>query len=263
MDLISYFIQAILKSLIIPLRIIRLCVDKEDLNEYTKRNNEILRRISENPETILSWNIQEMYIFSNDYKVNNIIDQIYRINSDLVCLQEVYEDSSKKRIIKELSIQYPYNLITNTEKKYFIGEDSGLLILSKYEIELVNEVLLEDFTDSFSNKSIIYFKIRDLKFATTHLRSLIFSPTTDQIESITKKSPFDEFILIGDLNNYNAYEVLKIDKNNTSLSTNYILPLGYFNMSIDVQACQIYNNTFANLISYKPVGGIINYGLYI
>ena len=114
---------------------------------------------------IISWNIaclpKQLNIFRNPNKmIKNILTKIKCLNADVICLQEVFENSLKEKIINELSDNQPYYLLGDTYKRYLVGEDSGLMVLSKYPIEFVKEQVLEEynFPDRMANKTILYFK---------------------------------------------------------------------------------------------------------
>ena len=126
-----------------------------------------------------------------------------------------------ERIIKELSYIYPYYLLGDTNKKYILGEDSGLLVLSKYNMEFIKEIKLTDliFPDILSSKCILYFKIGDLNICTTHLQSESEIISKKQLNNLSSQSPFNKFILIGDLNHTKAYEIMNCSKNN-NINTN-------------------------------------------
>ena len=106
-------------------------------------------------------------------KLKNIIRNIELINTDIFFLQEVFDDYSKKYIIDNLKNIYPNYLLGTCNKKCLVGEDSGLLILSKYKIDFLDEFILEGgkLPDCFSNKSAIFLKINDIIFCNTHLQS--------------------------------------------------------------------------------------------
>ena len=59
---------------------------------------------------ILSWNIQELFWYSNSAKLNNILEYIKKSDCDVICLQEVFEISSLERILynKEILKKYPF-----------------------------------------------------------------------------------------------------------------------------------------------------------
>ena len=112
------------------------------------------------------------------------------------------------------------------DKKYIIGEDSGLLVLSKYKIQFHKEVKLDELLmpDKLANKSIIYFTIGTLNMMTTHLQSNSVENTQGiirtQIQKIKKDAPFTDFIVTGNLNNNTAERYLNVGENNTTPTSN-------------------------------------------
>lgn len=172
------------------------------------------------PRKIITWNIQGLFLYMGQDKTDNIIDHIREMDGDIVCLQEVFEDELRSDIINRLSDIYPYYLCGNLEKRYIIGEDSGLLVLSKRRIKYQKEVILSDysFPDSMANKSILYFESYNLHFATTHLQSSCMSNSehiaTSQIQKILIESPQEPLIICGDLNHKRAHDIMGIKCNN-------------------------------------------------
>ena len=71
-------------------------------------------------------------------KLENIIQELKTLKTDLLCLQEVFEPNIKKLLYKKITSNYPYYLCGNLKRKY-LYEDSGLLILSKYDVQFVKE----------------------------------------------------------------------------------------------------------------------------
>jgi len=197
-------------------RFSRLCYTKEVLKTNCQPTNDL-----SDPKSIVSWNIQGLFYYLNELKVQNIINSLLTLNVDVICLQEVFEDSLKEIIIKELSDIYPYFLLGDTAKKYILGEDSGILVLSKNNIELVKEVIFKDliFPDNLSSKCILYFRVGNLNLCTTHLQSDSEITSRKQLNELSNKSPFTKFILTGDLNHTKAYEIMNCSKNN-NVNTN-------------------------------------------
>lgn len=178
-------------------------------------------RQSDKPRSIVTWNIQALFMHMNDDKTRNILYQLKRMHDfDIICLQEVFENLLKEKIIYELSDNQPYYLLGDTYKRYLVGEDSGLMILSKYPIEFVKEHVLEEynFPDRMANKTILYFKVGDLNLMTTHLQSNNIFDNTElsrkQLRQIIEFSPFKKFIITGDLNNNDSDKYLRKEKNN-------------------------------------------------
>ena len=215
---------------------------------HKKIENSLNESTSYNKITsIVSWNIQGLFIFLYPYKIHNIIKRLRSFNQDIICLQEVFDDNLKKHIIEKLKYKYPYYLLGNQSKKYIVGEDSGLLILSKYKIQFCKEVILPFgvLPDNLSNKSILYFSVGDKNILTTHLQSSNMIQSQDivekQMEIMRNESPFKQYIITGDLNHTNVNKYLNIPKNN-EIETHddgildYIIPINYsdkYKISID------------------------------
>ena len=214
--------------------------------------------MTDKPKSIVTWNIQGLFMHMNDDKTRTILYQLKRMNDyDIICLQEVFENSLKDKIIYELRDNQPYYLLGDTYKRYLVGEDSGLMILSKYPIEFVKEHVLEEynFPDRMANKTILYFKIGNLNLMTTHLQSNNMFDNTElsskQLRQIIEFSPFEQFIITGDLNNNNSDKFLRKEKNNfdrtwvnqtnsinhskpDSEILDYIFPHNYDNITVQV-----------------------------
>lgn len=188
---------------------------------YHSLTNSGYTRQTDKPRSIVTWNIQALFMHMNDDKTHNILYQLKRMHDyDIICLQEVFENSLKDKIIYELRDSQPYYLLGDTYKRYLVGEDSGLIVLSKYPIEFVKEHVLEEynFPDRMANKTILYFKVGDLNFMTTHLQSNNMFDNTElsrkQLRQIIDFSPFEKFIITGDLNNNDSDKYLRKEKNN-------------------------------------------------
>ena len=237
----------------LPLRFKRFCCNGEKLL-HSNCNNSISKI---NPKKIVSWNIQGLFFYITPVKINNIIQKIKEINADVVCLQEVFEDSIKLKIIQSLKEIYPYYLIGCMDKKYIIAEDSGLLVISKYNINFKKEIILEDciFPDNFAKKKIIYFSIGEYNFSNTHVQSGSYEIAEKQIKQILNNSPFQKFILVGDLNHYKADKILNLENNNQkntweNVILDYILPIQYNNLIHDID---VINMDLTNVTDHLPI----------
>jgi endonuclease/exonuclease/phosphatase family metal-dependent hydrolase len=215
------------------------------------------------PRTFMTWNIQGLFIYMNEEKIMNIVSQLQLMNHvDVICLQEVFDDELKQIIISKMKYTHPYYLLGNTKKRYIVGEDSGLLILSKYPIEFVKEVNLHQsrFPDKFANKSLLYVKVGDLKIMNTHLESSddpIVSK--QQLKLIIDECPFNQCIFMGDLNNAVAYQHLGVRKNNLIRTCDdkildYILPWNYDDY-ISVHSTSVPNINLTNVSDHYPLLG--------
>ena len=217
------------------------------------------------PRTIVTWNVQGLFLFMNKEKPMNIVNQLTQMDkSDIICLQEVFDDELKETIICKMKYTHPYYLLGNTTKRYIVGEDSGLLVLSKYPIEFVKEIILDQYNlpDKMANKSMIFFKIGDLNLMNTHLQSNnMFDNSvmsTQQLKQLKDLCPFDRCIFVGDLNNELAHKHLGIRKNNLirTIQTNeildYILPWNYDD-HISVRCTSVPNIDITNTSDHYPL----------
>jgi len=234
-----------------------LCSNCEDNNVYDK------------PVSAMTWNIQGLFYFLNPYKQKNIIKRLQENENDIICLQEVFEDSLKQEIIQKLYYKYPYYLLGNTDKKCIFGEDSGLLILSKYKIKFVKEILLSNniLPDILANKSILYFSVGNLNFATCHLQSsnMFFSEdiSGNQIKILLQESPFKQYFILGDLNNNDAYIHTNCVKNNYETTWNneildYIFTINYKHIDINVEADK---TNIQDVTDHYPLSCTIKYNI--
>lgn len=258
----NHIIFIIYQILCILTRFKRILYDPIDIPKLVNNNNkyDTTKTIS-----ICTWNIQCLFIYMNNKytKLNNIIKHIKSINKDIICLQEVFDDFSKQYIIENLKFVYPNYLLGTRKKKYILGEDSGLLVLSKYKINYLNEFVLDGgiFPDTLSNKSALFFKIKNIIFCNTHLQS------NDIIESNVSKlqikkilNCYKNIILVGDLNNdtiYNFINTKNINYNITALHDNKILDYivsnnDYYNIISNTHYIDIKNTT-----DHFPVVGTI------
>ncbi len=208
--------------------------------------------INDKPTHIITWNTQCIFLHMKKHKLQYIINTIESFKSnDILCLQEVFEDTCKQRLINELSHMYPYYLCGNMNKRYIIGEDSGILILSKYPIQLEKEIILDEyiFPDRMANKSIVYFKVGCLNLVTGHLQSNNMFDNNDistrQIKMIKEKSPFSSYIITGDLNHNDTHDILNVPKNNFTRTwgghdiLDYIIPINCNHITLNVRVIDI------------------------
>jgi endonuclease/exonuclease/phosphatase family metal-dependent hydrolase len=207
------------------------------------------------PRKLLTWNIQELFVYSNKQKLNNVIRYLSGSNVDVICLQEAFEPDSIRAIINNPIIEYkfPYYLTGDMHSQYLIGENSGLLILSKFPISFQSFFVFNNcmFCDAFSTKGILYFKIGDINFACTHLQSDQTKIAEQQLKLITQHAPYNHnLITLGDFNHTRANSILNVSKNNYSIThdsgriLDYILPLSSdINVSVNVDPINITNTS--------------------
>lgn len=211
-----------------------------------------------------------------DGRINRITDQILteKENIDIVCLQELFDNNSKRDISDKLKLEYPYQI--NTAKYRLPGlfnivnwlEDSGLFIASKYPISWYNFVPFKTAKgpDKLAWKGVLGACIclptdKKVMIFNTHLQSnQDFKGYTDkyniryqQIKTIIhfiKEQSFDYSVLVGDFNtsedNYKEY-------NNLYYSVSLMDNLGY----------DIYRTMFPNSKTFPgyTMDGIKNHNM--
>lgn len=192
--------------------------------------------VQNKPRSIVTWNLQGLFFFMNPEKHQSILNEVSLLQTDIICLQEVFDNQLKESLIETMSETHPYYLLGTIDKKYCVGEDSGLLILSKYPIQFVKETLLPEavIPDCFANKSILYFCVGDLNLCTCHLQSSNMRNaqciSAKQIQQIVEDSPFPNLIVTGDLNNNLGHVYLRQERTNSEPTWNndildYIVPI--------------------------------------
>ena len=215
----------------------------------------------DDPKSIVSWNIQGLFFFMNPLKTVNILRELRGFTQDIICLQEVFDDTLRRNIIEGLKDEYPYYLTGNMRKRYWIGEDCGLLVLSRCKIQCMKEVVLEEhrFPDTMANKLILYFRVGCLNFATTHLQSSNISDAEDisgrQLEILMTESPFTEYILAGDLNHPKAHLHIGCPESThgdtcAEGTLDYIIPINIPTMTMDLRVLDI---DIKNVSDHYPI----------
>jgi endonuclease/exonuclease/phosphatase family metal-dependent hydrolase len=157
-------------------------------------------------KSITSWNIQELFwhCYERD-KLANIISYIKQSTSDVVCLQEAFEISTIDAIVYDTEIKdkYPYFLSGSLANRFIVGENSGLLVLSRYPIifKQFTPFHKTSFPDGFASKGALYFSTGGVNIITTHLQSENNAIACMQLNKILSNNPFtNRAFLIGDLN---------------------------------------------------------------
>lgn len=169
---------------------------------------------------IISWNVQELWWHSyHGHKINNIIRYIVQSDADIICLQEVFEVSSIYKIVynKDVYAHFPHFLTGNMHNSYLLGENSGLLVLSKYPIQFKKfaQFPMAAVPDIFSSKGALCFAVGQQNFITTHLQANYLNISLKQLVFINDQSPFkSDYILLGDLNLATPGKLFDIVSNN-------------------------------------------------
>ena len=137
---LSRFLQILIIIFILNI----LSIQKGKHTYYNKNNiinsNQKISNLNNisSPISIFSWNIQELFYYSNPEKLNNVINYLENCNSDILCLQEVFEEKSLDRIVnnKIINDKYQYILTGNLSTKYIIGEKCRFV----YFIKISNRI---------------------------------------------------------------------------------------------------------------------------
>ena len=187
-------------------------------------NLDIVKKKNNTLNKITTWNIQELfwYCYKGD-KINNIIQKLNEFDSEVICLQEVFENKTFDLIINNHSLKqkYPYFLSGTLANRFLVGEHSGLLVLSKYPIVFKQFTQFHQTTipDILACKGALYFSIGDYNFISTHLQSACTLIARRQLHNIILNSPFkNKTILLGDLNFEFPHEELCLNQNNNKIT---------------------------------------------
>jgi len=223
------------------------------------------------PKNILSWNVRGLSIYLNADKQVNIMSVISGFTADVVCLQECFDDDLREYLCNNLLQTYPFYVSGDLSKRFIIGEDSGLMIFSKYPITNYKFHKYSEScgADYLSNKGVIYATIGGVNIATTHIQSeycACYCSSYDkqvilsQIQELIQQNPFQsKMIVCGDLNKKNANILLNSESNNTIPTHETIIhPIDYIvslNNSYKIMAAPI--NLKNNPSDHMPMYGII------
>ena len=169
-----------------------------DVDEIKEMKKPFSQKSSEDRVKILTYNFfsrpPPVNTNGNDYKDSRLNDFLELLpDFDIICFQEVFTtfNDRKHRMIREgakVGLKYYVSAqVPSFFSKYI--SDSGLLILSRYEI-IENDsydYFLNVSGDSASNKGVLYAKIRIndryLFLFNTHLQSSYFDESQNKINS--------------------------------------------------------------------------------
>ena len=217
------------------------CLDNEGW--AMNRLYDTLIPTSADPIRIATWNIQELWWYSyRGNKLGKIKNYLREKELDLICLQEVFERKTLNSILEDVIIRmrYPYYLTGSLKNAYYLGENSGLLVLSKYPIAFGGFYPFKEsrVPDSLAYKGALYFRVGQINFITTHLQSEAPLIARPQLANIIDEMPFSaNTILLGDLNMTDPGLVgdnYPCEHTHTSFRRlDYIIPV-HRNMEIDV-----------------------------
>lgn len=259
-------------------KIYNLCSKKNNYVNIIKPKNKI--KLYKKNLKIVSYNIDGLfahYIHLNYINISKYIRYLLlEDNVDIICLQEVWEKSILNMIKKNLNDVDLYYAQPPTNLKYYIGEHTGLLIISKYPIIYQDyyKYDLLNFTCSFTNKGLQFVKVlfnnKEYNIVNTHLQSsfnkcrLMYQNTAEiqlnQIINYLNKKDINKCLIIGDLNLHTPF-IKNILKKNDKLSIKYkydnLVTFSYGNSSEQLDYFLDYNNTLLNkIIDYSVKSNI-------
>ena len=131
--------------------------------------------------SVLTWNT---FLIPNPFKSTKqeeradlMAKKIMTLDHDVIFFQEAFLDAKRDLIIKELSSVYPYVAVPKKGDGFFQFVGSGLFIVSKYPMTVLDQVIFEDCSgsDCFASKSAIMVEIslpndKKIQMINTHLQ---------------------------------------------------------------------------------------------
>lgn len=131
--------------------------------------------------SILTWNTFLIPPPFNSTKQEERADlmskKLKTLDHDIIFFQEAFLDTKRELIIKELASIYPYAAVPKKGEGFFQFQDSGLFIVSKYPMKVLDQVIFEDCSgnDCFASKSAIIVEItfpndKKIQMIDTHLQ---------------------------------------------------------------------------------------------
>lgn len=205
----------------------------DDFLNNIKENNTILNTKNYKDELrIMSYNIDGLFVHYNLNNYQNIAKfikyQFLDNNIDVICLQEVWEKSILDLITKDLNNLYIAT--PSTKLKYYIGENTGLMVISRYEIYL-NDFIEFQNCKLCCNMTRKGFQIVDIKYdnkyysiINTHLQSSFNNIYYQniaivQLNQIIEYCRNNKYLIMGDLNLDTQY-MKQIISNNITINYN-------------------------------------------
>ena len=166
---------------------------------------------------VLTWNTFLIPPPFNSTKQNERADlmaeKLRTIDHDVIFFQEAFLDAKRDLIIKELAPTYPYFAVPKKGEGFFQFQDSGLFIVSKYPMKVLDQVIFDDCSgnDCFASKSAIIVEIdfpdeKKIQMIDTHLQGwdsvAVRKKQLMQIKTMMKANAKLGIaqVLVGDLN---------------------------------------------------------------
>lgn len=143
-------------------------------------------------------------------------EKLPSMEHDVMFFQEAFYDKKRNDLIKATKVSHPYSAIPKKGKKIKQIQDSGLFVVSKHPMEIVDQVIFKDCdnADCLSSKTALMVEVtlpggKKVQMINTHMQA------SEQPKSIAiRKKQFEEIkammakhqkpgvaqILLGDLN---------------------------------------------------------------
>lgn len=169
---------------------------------------------------VLTWNTFLIPVPWNFTKQNpraKIMKKVLpTLSHDVMFFQEAFHDKHRKNLIKVLKATHPYSAVPSKGRKIHHIQDSGLFIVSKIPMKVLDQVIFDECAkaDCMSSKSAIMVELtlasgEKIHMINTHLQAWDEKKTVeirkqqfDQIKTMMNKHfiPGVPQVLVGDLN---------------------------------------------------------------
>lgn len=223
-----------------------ILIDQNNSNLNYKINSIIYHYNEPSELKIMSYNINGFFCYYNHDNYLNIAQfikkEIIENKVDIICLQEVWLQNIFDIIINEIKYLNLYISCPSRKLKYYFGEHSGLLIISKLPIMKCNFVKYNNLTSlcKLTNKGFQHISIKYnnnlINIINTHLQSSykyfnyrsIASDQLNDIITYCNNNNILEYLILGDLN-LNQHYIHKI----LTTYSNINIPYKYINNKED------------------------------
>lgn len=147
-------------------------IKPKNLSFYNNENNKSLKIVSYNIDGLFAH-----YNHTNYLNISKYIRTLFLNDIDVVCLQELWSKDIYNLIVNNLKDLNLYIAQPPTNLKYCVGENSGLVTISKYPIVVSDYQKYDNlnFTCNFTNKGLHFVVIDNndeyVPIINTHLQS--------------------------------------------------------------------------------------------
>lgn len=169
---------------------------------------------------VLTWNtflIPPPWNMSKQNERTNVMKELLpTLAHDVMFFQEAFYNKERRKLIKALKKTHPYSVVPKAGKKLKQIQDSGLFMVSKYPMTVVDQVIFDNCAkaDCMSSKTAIMVEItlpsgKKAQMINTHLQAwnepktiAIRKKQLEEIKAMMAKhqKPGIPQILIGDIN---------------------------------------------------------------